>query len=179
VEDRIHCLKRRKARAFNARRFLLLAGFLLTLSVQSRAEVFESTFLKFRLPDGWKCKFEEDVFTCQPPLPKGQKHSMLIIVTAKYQGEGDTLPDYMIHLRTPGTIDGPKINNSIGKVAWVEATLLDSELKGYYTKYLTTVWDGVAILVTFSVHKDSYPRFQSLIAPCIQSMELKSDWKKK
>jgi hypothetical protein len=99
--------------------------------------------------------------------------------TAKLQGEHDSLPEYMTQLRKPGVVDGPKIDNDISKVAWVEATLFESELKGYYTKYLATVWDGIAILVTFSVHKDSYAQFQSLILPCIRSLELKSDWKKK
>ena len=162
--------------------FGLLLATALCLAVnppQARAEVFQSRFLRFRLPDGWKCKLEENVFSCEPPVTRGQKLPMLIVLAAKLQGSQDTLPDYMIHLRKPSTVDGPKINNNIGEVAWVEATLYESEVKNFYTKYLATVWDGIALLVTFSAHKDSWDQFQPLIAPCIKSLEVKDDWKKK
>ena len=104
---------------------------------------------------------------------------MLIILAAKLQGEHDTFPEYMEHLRQPSTVEGPKINNEIGNIGWVEATMFESEVKGFYTKYLATVSEGVAILVTFSANKDSYKEFQTLIVPCIRSMEIKTDWKKK
>ena len=84
-----------------------------------------------------------------------------------------------IHLRKPSTTDGPRINSDIGRVAWVEATQYESEVPKFYTKYLATVWDRIALLVTFSAHKDSWDHFQSLIVPCIKSLEVKDDWKKK
>jgi hypothetical protein len=142
-------------------------------------EVFESKYLRFRLPDGWHCKLEGSEFTCEPPVVRGQKLPMLIILAAKIQGEHDTLPDYMAHLRQFATVEVPRINNDIGKVAWVDATAFESEVPSFYTRYLTTVSDGIAILVTFSAHKDRYPQFQSLITPCIRSLEIKSDWKKR
>ncbi|MGA2877301.1 MAG: hypothetical protein ABSE82_17435 [Nitrososphaerales archaeon] len=179
MEEDNRRLKEKNIRPCSVLRFLLFAGVIIALSPPASAEVFQSKFLSFRLPDGWKCKFEDQVFTCQPPVARGEKLSMIIILAAKLQGEHDSLPEYMTQLRKPGVVDGPKIDNDISKVAWVEATLFESELKGYYTKYLATVWDGIAILVTFSVHKDSYAQFQSLILPCIRSLELKSDWKKK
>jgi hypothetical protein len=67
----------------------------------------------------------------------------------KLRNASDTLPGYMDHLRanlsiTKGSslIEGPQINEEIGKVSWVEATHFESELEGYYTTYLATTWDG-------------------------------------
>jgi hypothetical protein len=108
---------------------------------KARAEVFESKFLRFRLPDGWKCNLEDQVFICHPPLPKGHKWPTIIVLSAKIASERDTLPDFMAHLggnlsKTKGSsslVDGPRINNSLGNISWVEATHLGSELDDFYT----------------------------------------------
>jgi hypothetical protein len=147
------------------------------------AEVFESRFLRFSLPEGWKCDLEGSEFVCEPAHPKGHKVSMIIVLAAKYQGDFDTLPNYLEYLRknksiTGGSslVDGPTIKNDIGIVSWVEATHYESELKGFYTTYLATVTNGLAVLVTFSASKTNYPLFHDMIRPCIQSLEIKKDW---
>jgi len=111
---------------------------------------------------------------------------MIIILAAKYQGDFDTFPKYMEYLSknksvTGGTslVDGPKVNNAIGNLSWVEATHYGSELKGFYTVYLATVTDGLAVLVTFSASKNDYPQSRDMIRPCIQSLGIKKDWRQK
>jgi hypothetical protein len=153
---------------------------------EARAEVFDNDYLRFRLPDGWKCQLEDDVFVCQAPLPKGHKYTTIIMLTAKIASEEDTLPDYIAHLRQnlakgskgPSLVEGPRINNGLGKVSWVEATHLGSEIPYYYTTYFATTTDGLSIVVTFSAHQRYFQEFRKLIAPCIQSLQVKSDWKK-
>jgi hypothetical protein len=169
---------------FPSYRFLFLL-ILLVWGIPLRADTFQNKYLRFSLPHGWHCHLEDSVFVCEPPLPRGHKLPMIIILAAKIANASDTLPGYMDHLRanlsiTKGSslIEGPQINEEIGKVSWVEATHLESELEGYYTTYLATTWDGLSILVTFSAHKSVFPEFRKLIRPCIQSLELKSDWKK-
>jgi hypothetical protein len=138
------------------------------------------------LPEGWKCDLEGSEFVCEPTHPKGHKVSMIIILAAKYQGDFDTFPKYMEYLSknksvTGGTslVDGPKVNNAIGNLSWVEATHYGSELKGFYTVYLATVTDGLAVLVTFSASKNDYPQSRDMIRPCIQSLGIKKDWRQK
>lgn len=53
----------------------------------ANAEIFENLYLQFHLPDGWHCHLEDAVFVCEPPLPKGHKSPMIIILTAKIAGE--------------------------------------------------------------------------------------------
>jgi hypothetical protein len=160
--------------------------FCLASQIPASAEVFESRFLRFSLPEGWKCDLEGSEFVCEPAHPKGHKVSMIIILAAKYQGDFDTFPNYMEYLRKnksvtgrSSLVEGPKINNEIGSVSWVEATHYESELKGFYTTYLATVTEGLAVLVTFSASKDKYPQFRDMIRPCIQSLEIKKDWRPK
>lgn len=160
--------------------------FFLASSSPVSAEVFESRFLRFSLPEGWKCDQEGTEFVCEPVHPKGHKVSMIIILAAKYQGDFDTLPNYMEYLRKNKSVTGgssltvePKIDDDIGGLSWVEATHYESELKGFYTTYLATATQGLAVLVTFSASKDNYPQFRDMIRPCIQSLEIKKDWRTK
>ncbi|HXP70765.1 MAG TPA: hypothetical protein VOA88_15895 [Candidatus Dormibacteraeota bacterium] len=168
-------------------KLFILALFLACLICVSPtpAEIFQSQFLRFQLPDGWHCHLEDDVFVCYPPLPKGHKAPTIIILAAKIAGDDDTLPGYMAYLRknrsvtgASSLVEGPKIADDIGKVKWVEATHFESEIPEFYTTYLATTWNGLSILVTFSGHKSVFPRFRDLILSCINSMEVKDDWKK-
>jgi tartrate dehydratase beta subunit/fumarate hydratase class I family protein len=60
----------------------------------------------------------------------------------------------------------------------VEATHFESEIPGYYTIYMATVSNGLAVLVTFSVRKNEYLAFKDLVLPCIESLQIKKDWSK-
>jgi hypothetical protein len=161
---------------------VFLAG--LSFPAMASAEVFESRFLRFSLPEGWKCDLEGSEYVCEPPHPKGQKQSMIFVLAAKYPNDSDNLPSYMEELKrnksmTNGSslVDGPKIDSDIGGVSWVEATHFESELKGYYTIYMATVSNGLAVLVTFSVRKNDYQQFKDLVRPCIESLEVKKNWR--
>jgi hypothetical protein len=161
---------------------LVLVGFVRVPTAS--AEVFESRFLRFSLPEGWKCDLEGSEYVCEPPHPKGQKQSMIFVLAAKYPNDSDNLPGYMEELRrnksmTHGSslVDGPKIDSNINGLSWVEATHFESELQGYYTIYMATVSNGLAVLVTFSVRRNEYMRFRDLVRPCIESLEVKKNWR--
>jgi hypothetical protein len=166
-------------------RLAFVAAASVVLLATASAETFKSSFLTFSLPTGWHCDLEGSEYVCEPTHPRGHKVSMIIILAAKYAGDKDTVADYEAYLRgnrsvTGGSslVDGPRINNDIGKVAWLEATHFESELKGFYTTYVATVQDGIAVFVTFSASKDAFPTFREMIRPCIQSLAIKSRSKK-
>jgi hypothetical protein len=161
---------------------VLSAGLL--FPAEASAEVFESRFLRFSLPEGWKCDLEGSDYVCEPPHPKGQKLSMIFVLAAKYPNDSDNLPSYMEELKrnksmTNGSslVDGPKIDSDISGISWVEATHFESEIKGYYTIYMATVSNELAVLVTFSVRKNEYQQFKDLVRPCIESLEVKKNWR--
>lgn len=49
----------------------------------------------------------------------------------------------------------------------MDALHLESEIPGFYTRYLATVKDGIGVLVTYSVSKNKYqeyaPQFEELV----------------
>ena len=57
-----------------------------------------------------------------------------------------------------GSIVKPPIQVNVQGTLWVDTTLLSSEVPDYYTRYMATVKDDVAVLYTFSVHKSSGTR---------------------
>lgn len=151
---------------------------------KASGEVFHSRYLRFSLPEGWTCDQEGSEFVCMPPHPKGKKVGEIFVLAAKYQGDIDNLPNYMQELKKnksktneSSLVDGPKIDDEIAGISWVEATHFGSEIEGFYTTYMATVTNGLAVLVTFSARKDDYPQFKELIRPCIQSLEIRKDWR--
>jgi hypothetical protein len=168
------------------RLFLALSLYLsitVICSCSASAEVFESRFLRFSLPEGWKCDAEGSEHVCEPPHTKGQKVGAIFILAAKYPGASDSLPSYIEELKrnksiTHGSslVDGPRVSKRNG-VSWVEATHFESEIEGYYTVYEGTVSSGLAVLVTFSARKREFDQFRDMIGPCIQSLEVKKDWR--
>jgi hypothetical protein len=149
------------------------------------AEVFESAYLRFTLPEGWTCDLEGSEHVCEPPHTKGLKVGAIFILAGKYPGDSDSLPSYLEELKrnksvTHGSslVDGPKISK-INGVSWVEATHYESELEGYYTIYEATISNGLAVLATFSVRKGEYAQFRDMVGPCIQSLQIKKDWRSK
>ena len=60
----------------------------------------------------------------------------------------------------------------IKKTMWVDAIHLSSELQNYYTRYLATVKNGVAILVTYSVAKPKHARYSAELNRMITSLKV-------
>jgi len=143
-------------------RVAMALGALGTLG-PAQAELFENSYLSFRLPDGWSCKREETDWVCVPPTPG--KKAAIAIMTAKFKGPDDTLAAYMSHLSgLPSTKQGVSTvtaphQRSIKGIVWIDGTFLNSEIKGYYTRYMATVDSGIAVLYTFSFSKSRFSEF--------------------
>jgi hypothetical protein len=159
-------------------RTILIAVLTLFLAVPARAERFENAYLSFHLPDGWSCKQEETEFVCFPatPLPKDRPATM--IMTAKIPGQGDTLGDYLEHLRVVARRENVSVLNKpaqirIRDVLWIDATLLNAEVPNFYTRYLATVSNGVAVLYTFSFHKSYHEEFYWVSESLVKTLKIK------
>jgi hypothetical protein len=145
----------------------------------ARATVFESSYLRFQLPPGWTCKQENTEFLCEPPHGRGDQIDTVMILTAKVSGPQDTLAAYQLHLgQNPpatgrGSVFSPPRVVSIRNALWVDATLFGSELPNYFTRYLATSRDGIAVLFTFSAHRSSYESLVGAAIQAVYTLELK------
>lgn len=156
-----------------------LASCLISLSAVAWADKFENIYLSFNLPDGWTCQQEDTEFVCHAPNPSNKNNAAIMVMTAKEPGPDDTLAAYKEHLSKIAPENGasmfkaPTLINVQGTL-WVDATLLGSEVPNYYTRYMATVKDNVAVLYTFSVHKSRYKDFAGVSTLAVQTLQVKS-----
>lgn len=148
----------------------------------AHARTFSNAYVSFELPEKWNCVLEQTEWVCRP-TDKDLEQKGIIILTAKEVGPSDTLPAYKEHLTQPRVIasrTGQPLN-SIVKIIdirniegqpWVDGMHESSEVPNYYTRYLATVKDKIAILVTFSAHKLYYTKFNDTFFNAIRSLRV-------
>ena len=106
----------------------------------------------------------------------------MIILTAKQKGPPDSLALYINHLKNPRAVNsrGRKSTSKvfhakqrqINQHMWVDGFHQGSEVPAYYTRYLVTIKGSLAILVTYSAHKNHYKKYASDFATSINSLRV-------
>jgi hypothetical protein len=108
----------------------------------------------------------------------------IIILTAKEVGPTDSYALYESHLsnaiplalKTGGTVPSKVVykskNVQINDQQWVDGLHMGSEVNNYFTRYLATMKDKIAILVTFSAHKDYYTKYSQDFFKAVMSLRV-------
>jgi hypothetical protein len=162
-------------------RKLALIGILL-LSSAAHAKRFRNAYVSFELPPNWNCKLEGSEWVCENDFSQKTKEA-IIILTAKEVGPTDTLPAYLAHLQAPRTITGrggatsksQVINvkeRMISSQMWIDGMHLGSEVGPYFTRYLATIKERIAILITFSAHKQHYTKYSADFIKAVESLRV-------
>jgi hypothetical protein len=160
----------------------LLMSAVIIFATTANAAKFANQFVEFELPAAWVCVLEGAEWVCQNQTDKEKKKEAIIVLAAKVQGDQDTLDQYLAYLRNPKiytTAQGKTVksdvryanNKTIQDKAWVDALHLESEIPGFYTRYLATVTDGIGILVTYSVNKNKYQDYAPLFESMVNSLK--------
>ncbi len=157
-----------------------LGVILTTLTLE--AKVFRNAYVAFELPDNWKCTLEHTEWVCQSETAADSKQA-IIILTAKEVGPTYSFEAYTQHLNTPQTAQGrpgatpsrivsPGKQVKISDQVWIDGLHMGSELPNYFTRYLATIKDRIAILVTLSAHKDYYTKYSQDFFKAVQSLRV-------
>lgn len=137
--------------------------------------------IDLHLDSSWRCTNEGDTTTCRQAMPPADL-AKAIIWTAKRAGPEDSLERYRerlssvikqkVHFRQ--LISTPVSNRTvtIDGQEWVDAVQINSELRNFNTRYLATVKNGTAILITFTARKEAFADFQKEIQPLIDRISL-------
>jgi hypothetical protein len=155
------------------------------LASNADAKLFRNAYVSFELPGKWDCALENTEWVCRSAVADQAKES-IIILTAKEVGPSDSIDAYEAHLKNPKSIPtkgGPVVqsqvvqmrNRSINNHTWVDGMHLSSEVQNYYTRYLATTKDRIAILVTFSAHKLYYTKYSNDFFNAILSLRVVAD----
>lgn len=161
----------------------LLGVALLFFSLSAQAKVFRNAYVAFELPDSWKCSLEHTEWVCRSESDKESKEA-IIILTAKEVGPTDSFASYTQHLNTPQTaqtqgaaatpsrIIYPPKQVKINEHVWIDGLHMGSEVPNYFTRYLATIKDRIAILVTFSAHKNFYTKYSQDFFKAVMSLRV-------
>lgn len=144
-------------------RFSCLLAVFFLWSIHAHARTFSNSFLSFALPDGWVCQIEGVAWVCTPKGLKDENEAV-IVMAAKVASPEDTLANFLTFLQKPKTITsrvGTPVASQVvyaqermlDNSKWIQAQHIGSEVPDFYTLYIATVKESLAILVTFSVDK--------------------------
>ncbi len=127
----------------------------------------------------WRCATDGADTVCRP-VSSLDELKKVIIWSAKEKGEGDSLESYRAHLSEVKkwkskfrTITSVPISNRVVNLNgrdWVDAVQANSEVKDYTTRYLATVTEDRAILVTLSARKELFKDFVKEMQPNIEGL---------
>lgn len=161
----------------------LLSALVVFGSQKANAKVFRNSYLSFELPDNWKCNLENTEWICRAEADKASKEA-IIVLTAKEVGPTDSFDAYISHLNTPQITSYKGAAGKVSKVvyppkkvnindqAWVDGLHMSSEVPNYFTRYLATIKDRIAVLFTCSAHKDYYTKYSQAFFKAVQSLRV-------
>lgn len=160
---------------------VLLAPIL--MAIPAHAKVFRNAYIAFEMPETWKCSLEVTEWVCRAEQGKETKEA-IIILTAKEVGPSDSFPLYEQHLNQPLPLTTKGGASSVSKMVykaknvnindqpWIDGLHLGSEVPNYFTRYLATIKDKIAILVTLSAHKNYYTRYSQEFFKTVMSLKV-------
>ncbi len=160
-----------------------LPFFILATPDVSNAKVFRNAYLSFELPSGWECALESTEWICRNQESKASKEA-IIIFTAKEIGPTDSYMIYEQTINTPRNISdksGKAITSQIvtkskqtkiNDQLWIDGLQKGSEIPNYFTRYLATMKEKIAILITFSAHVDYFAKYSTEFIKAVQSLRV-------
>lgn len=154
----------------------------LPLTSPAFAAKFANQFIEFELPPQWQCNLEGAEWVCQS-TNEGKKRDAIIVMAAKLKGDQDSLDQYLSYLKGPKmytSIQGKPVKSdpkyaktvSLNEHAWVDALHLESEIPGFYTRYLATVKQDIGVLVTYSINKAKYQEYLNDFETMVKTMKV-------
>ena len=163
--------------------FLLFLIFIFINPSNGNSRTFKNAYISFEMLDNWKCNLEQTEWVCRAEDPQEAKEAV-VILTAKEKGPTDTFSMYESHMNSPiitqNKAGGTMTSNIVYKSAqlkvndqpWLDALHGNSEVQNYLTRYLATIKDQIAILVTFSAHNKYFAKHSANFANTVKSLRV-------
>lgn len=163
--------------------FLVSLFFISLIPTSGLARTFKNAYISFEMLDNWKCTLEQTEWVCRAEDPQEAKEAV-IILTAKEKGPTDNFPLYENHMNNPiisqSKSGGSMTSNIVYKATqlkvndqpWLDSLHGNSEVKNYLTRYLATIKDQIAILVTFSAHNKYFAKHSANFANTVKSLRV-------
>jgi len=161
----------------------LIALLPILLTTAAHAKPFRNAYISFELPPSWNCNLEQTEWVCRSESSKESKEA-IIILTAKEVGPTDSFQLYEGHLNSPITMNLKTGGTAESKIVykaktvqindqpWIDGLHMGSEVPNYFTRYLATIKGKIAVLVTFSAHKQFYTKYSNDFFKAVMSLRV-------
>ncbi len=162
--------------------FLILAAIVFSTDLAT-AKQFKNAYISFEIPERWQCILEATEWVCRSQDGNESKEA-IIVLTAKEVGPSDSLQIYEGHMKAPiktttktgevvlSQVMSPPTQKRINNLLWVDGFHQSSEVQNYYTRYVATIKERIAVLVTFSAHKEFYTKYAADFFNAINSLNV-------
>jgi hypothetical protein len=148
----------------------------------AHAKTFQNSYVSFDVPDDWTCVQEGVAWTCNPRGAVESKEAV-IVLASKVAGPEDNLGTFLNFLKQPkkivtkvGTPMPSQVmyaqQRQLGGHPWIQAQHLGSEIQEYYTLYLATVKEQLAILISFSAERTRYKTYNPIFEKAIRTLKI-------
>ncbi len=164
-------------------KYFLILLLAISFSFHAMAKQFKNAYITFDIPDRWECVLEVTEWVCRSQEAEESKQA-IIVFTAKEVGPSDSLQIYHDHVKNPipaknkfgqviySKVMAPPTLKKINGLTWVDGFHESSEVQNYYTRYVATIRAQIAVLVTFSAHKDFYTKYSADFFKAINSLNV-------
>lgn len=161
----------------------LILGVAVFVAQLATAKQFKNAYISFEIPERWNCVLEATEWVCRSGDSNESKEA-IIVLTAKEVGPSDSLQIYENHMRNPiktttktgenviSQVMSPPTQKKINNLLWVDGFHQGSEIQNYYTRYIATIKEKIAVLVTFSAHKEFYSKYAADFFNAINSLNV-------
>ncbi len=164
--------------------FVGILGLILTFltPTECRAARFSNQFAEFELPAKWQCNLEGAEWVCQS-TDDMKRRDAIMVLAAKLKGDADTMERYQQYLSGPRIFTSPTgasvkstprytKSTNLNGAPWIDSLHLESEIPGFYTRYLATVKQDIGVLVTYSINKNKYAEYQPQFEDMVKSLKV-------
>jgi len=149
-----------------------------------------TAYVTFDHPDGWGCELAQGVWICQATSEIDRKDAVILSI-ATLATDWDSLDNYESYLKQPRSIQdesGTPLTatvsyarrRNINGVTWMDSLQHNSELPGFWARYLATVHvtgqTKLAILITYIVSDQKYSKFAPQFERMVASLRPNEDF---
>lgn len=170
--------------ALKGRNFAWLL-FFVVFSTAS-AKTFISKFVTLELPPNWDCQQEELDWVCQPENVNLRNEALVVVVTKAANPSDDTLAKYEEYLKNPKQMRDLVGNTyttdikytkqkKIRDQIWIDSLQIGSEVPGFISRYVTSIKEQVAALISYHVAESAFPKWAETLDKMIDTAELRFD----
>lgn len=162
---------------------ILILSFLVAPNLVWAEQEYKTSYLKFSSDILLNCvPTKLGTTICVATTPE-HKENILVTFGSKMPGAKDNFKDYKTHLKKEQTNRTPagkefksKISflkeSRIESVNWVDALHKGGEIENYFTRYLATVHNGVAVVFAVTIVEEKYKNYSLWLKKLVNSLRV-------